>query len=228
MRYPIDGGFKAFLRPLLETADVRLRERCVEIDARKRQVRFDTGRTIAYQTLVSTVPLPDLVKLIKGVPESVRQMGESLKATSIDLISVGFRRKISSALWFYIYDEDIIASRAHSPSLKAESNAPPGCSSLQFECYSRGPVSQFNSERLKENVLYALAKMKIAKPEDIEVLDHRFLPYGNVIFDLGMEARREEIRGYLKSTGIETCGRFGAWDYLWSNQSLMSGYNSVR
>jgi hypothetical protein len=34
---------------------------------------------------------------------------------------------------------------------------------------------------------------------------------------------RKVVRDYLSSVGIETIGRFGEWDYLWSDQSLMSG-----
>lgn len=43
--------------------------------------------------------------------------------------------------------------------------------------------------------------------------------------------RTIEIRGMvihsLSSIGIETIGRFGEWDYLWSDQSLMSGMSIV-
>lgn len=34
---------------------------------------------------------------------------------------------------------------------------------------------------------------------------------------------RKIVRDYLASVGIETIGRFGEWDYLWSDQSLLSG-----
>lgn len=36
---------------------------------------------------------------------------------------------------------------------------------------------------------------------------------------------RKKVRDYLASVGIETIGRFGEWDYLWSDQSLLSGLN---
>ena len=31
------------------------------------------------------------------------------------------------------------------------------------------------------------------------------------------------IQDYLKSVGIISIGRFGEWDYFWSDQSLLSG-----
>jgi hypothetical protein len=49
---------------------------------------------------------------------------------------MGFKcEDVAKHLWFYIYDEDILASRIHSPSLKSLNKTPEGCSSLQAEIY---------------------------------------------------------------------------------------------
>jgi protoporphyrinogen oxidase len=111
--------------------------------------------------------------------------------------------------------------------VKSPDNAPPGCSSLQFEIYNYGTESAHAPRALKENTLHALRKMGIATEEDIVVLDHRRLAYGNVIFEQGMEERRARVRDWAGRAGIATCGRFGEWDYLWSNQSLLSGYRAL-
>jgi protoporphyrinogen oxidase len=110
--------------------------------------------------------------------------------------------------------------------VKSPENAPEGCSSLQFEIYSRGEQSQYSKEEVVANTLAALVKMGIGQPEDVLFTDHRVLNFGNVIFDLGMEANRQRVLDWAAANGIASCGRFGAWDYLWSNQSLLSGYNA--
>jgi len=69
--------------------------------------------------------------------------------------------------------------------------------------------------------------MNICQEEDILFTHHKHLPFGNVVFDHGMEERRELVRTYLGSVGVESCGRFGEWGYLWSDQSLLSGKNSI-
>ena len=38
-----------------------------------------------------------------------------------------------------------------------------------------------------------------------------------------MEERRNTVREWVESQGIALAGRFGEWDYLWSNQAFMSG-----
>ena len=227
MRYPKAGGYKAFIQPLIKSADVRCGYRCNNIDLIRKQLIFENGNVVRYERLISSLPLPELISITNGIPDEIVQAAQMLKSTSIDLVSVGFNRKIVKDLWFYIYDDDIRASRAYSPSVKSPENAPPGCSSLQFEIYSRGPESMFDSENLKQNTLFALKKMGISSGGDVVVLDHRHVRYGNVIFDRGMEKRRGLIRKYLNSKGVKTIGRFGEWDYLWSNNSFMSGYGAL-
>ncbi len=226
MRYPQQGGYKAFIAPLIADSTIRLGHRAAAIDTQQRTVTFANGVTVGYQQLVSTLPLPVLTR-IADVPAEVATAASQLKATAIDLVSVGFSKPIIKDLWFYIYDEDILASRAYSPSVKSPENAPDGCSSLQFEIYSRGEQSQYSKEDVIANTRAALVKMGIGEPDDVLFVDHRVLPFGNVIFDLGMEAKRQTVLDWAAAAGIASCGRFGAWDYLWSNQSLLSGYNAI-
>ena len=228
MRYPKAGGYKSFIQPLIDAATIRLEHRAVSVDAQQKIVTFSNGSQVGYRQLVSTLPLPVIANIVLNVPPAVSDAASRLKATSIDLISVAFNKVLVKDLWFYIYDEDILASRAYSPSVKAAENVPDGCSSLQFEIYSRGTSSRFEPQQLKDNVLYALKKMGIADEQDVIFMDHRFLEYGNVIFDTGMEDNRSIVLTWLDQAGIASCGRFGEWDYLWSNQSLLSGYKALK
>ncbi len=228
MRYPEKGGYRAFIEPLIAASRIEVDHAAVRIDCASKQVEFNDGTVIEYKQLVSTLPLPRLVALIQDAPAHVVTAAAGLKATSIDLISVGIRKNVVKDLWFYIYDDDILASRAYSPSVKSPENAPLGTSSMQFEIYSRGEQSRYTRDELKENTLYALEKMGICTKEDVVFVDHRFLEFGNVIFDLGMEEKRAVVLNWLGELGIASCGRFGEWDYLWSNQSLLSGYAAVK
>ena len=63
------------------------------------------------------------------------------------------------------------------------------------------------------------------KEEDIMFVHLGYEKYANVIFTEPIYKARKIVRDYLASVGIETIGRFGEWDYLWSDQSLLSGLN---
>jgi protoporphyrinogen oxidase len=218
--------FKPFIKPLIDDSDICFNHRAISIDTAAKEVHFQNGLIVHYKKLVSTLPLPSVVKILKNCPDHIIKAASKLNATSIDLISVGFNKQIIKDLWFYIYDEDVYASRAYSPSVKSADNAPDGCSSLQFEVYNRGLEPSKTRDELIENTFYAMKKMNLCKSEDIIFVDHRRLDYGNVVFDMGMEYYRKKVLDYLLSLNIRSCGRFGEWDYLWSNQSFMSGYES--
>lgn len=225
MRYPAAGGYRAFIEPLILAADIRYEKRVVSVDPAAKRVEFGDGTATSYGNLVSTLPLPLLVSFMPDVPEDIASAAGSLFATEIDLVSVGFNRpNVSPALWFYIYDQDIAAARGYSPDWKSPENVPPGCSALQFEIYSSIKNPQRSTpDELKANTLRGLQKMGLAEAEDVVVLDHRRLTYGNVVFDLGMEERRDRVRTWVEQKSIRCAGRFGEWDYLWSNQAMMSG-----
>jgi protoporphyrinogen oxidase len=227
MRYPKEGGYKSFIQPLIDASEIKYQHSCIKLRPNKKVIEFSNGKTVKYSKIINTIPLPLLVSITEGVPSEVETASNNLTATSIDLISVGFNRYIDTDLWFYIYDEDIFASRAYSPSQKSVDNAPEGCSSLQFEVYSRGTSSKYTRDQLIANVIYALKKMDIAHESDIAIIDHRRLKYGNVIFDADMTENRDKVHSWFNDNNIVNCGRFGAWDYLWSNQSFISGYEAA-
>jgi protoporphyrinogen oxidase len=229
MRYPERGGYRAFIEPLIEAAAIRTGARVVSVDTVRRQVSLADGDTMSYRRLVSTLPLPNLVAMMTEVPAEIRADADSLFATRVDLISVALRRpEVSPSLWFYIYDRDILAARVYSPSWKSADNVPAGCSSLQWEIYSscRRPLAASVAE-MTENCLAAMERMGLAARSDVIFTHHKHLPFGNVVFDLGMEARRDRVRAWVEAQGIGLAGRFGEWAYLWSNQSFTSGRAAV-
>lgn len=225
MRYPKQGGYKSFIEGMAKECKINLNRKVMQIDPKEKYIVFQDGVKTHYEELLSTIPLPELIQMIDGVPSIIKEVAEELIATSVALVSVGFNRPDAAKhLWFYIYDEDIQAARVYSPSLKSPDNVPEGCSSLQFEIYySKDKQMQMNNDELIQGVIRSIEKMDIAKREDIAVVDCRFVPYANVIFTHGMIEKRKIVRDYLKSIGIYTAGRFGEWDYLWSDQSLLSG-----
>ncbi len=225
MLYPRRGGYRTFLEPLVEGLDLRTGKEAVQIDPVKRCVECSDGSREHYRHLVSSVPLPELAAMIGAAPSAVTEAASSLWATSVALVSLGFGKpQAGDYLWFYIYDRDIRPSRVHAPYRKSPANVPEGCSSLQFETYfSRHAPLGCPGEELIEHVIAAAEKMQLASRSDIVAADYRVLPYGNVVFDRGMVARRDFVLDYIGQCGILPVGRFGKWDYLWADQCFLSG-----
>ena len=225
MRYPAHGGYKQFLNKLVKDQDIiRYNQEVVSIDSSNKIVTTSTGEKYSYDRLISSLPLPVVIKMLINVPQDVIVAAKKLRCTSGYLVSIGLKTKnIPPYLWWYIYDEDILPARVYSPSLKSPDNVPEGCSSLQCEIYCE--KDKYTEEELYNGSVKKFIDLGIIKEEDILFTDIRFEPYTNVIFDHNIYESRRIVRDYLKSIDIETIGRFGKWDYLWSDQSLLSGLN---
>lgn len=223
--YPRHGGFRAFIDPLLERLDLRTGKEAVYINPQKKYVLCRDGTREYYGHLISSVPLPELIDMLDEAPGAVKEAAGQLWATSIALVSLGFNApRAGDYLWFYIYDSEILPSRVHAPYRKSPDNVPPGCSSLQFETYfSRCKPLEISPDQLVEQVTKLVDQMKLASGRDIIVTDYRVLPYANVVFDRGMTERRDYVLEYLNGLGITPVGRFGEWDYLWTDQCFLSG-----
>lgn len=224
MRYPMKGGYKSLLKSLADVADIRYGFEVNKIDINKKIVCFRNGEIIEYDTLYSSIPLPVIVNCIDNAPNDIRKAASKLEVTSGYHISIALSTtNIPPYLWWYIYDQDILAARVYSPSLKSPNNAPVGCSSLQMEVYCT--KDKYTHQELIDGTVGKLISLGIIKEQDILFTHIGFEPYANVIFSNPIYESRETVKSYLKENGIIPIGRFGEWDYLWSDQSLLSGLN---
>lgn len=227
MRYPTRGGYYAFIEGMINLNRVELSKDVLSICLNKRLITFTDGCVVSYKRLISSLPLPRIIEVIENVPKQIKEAAKKLLYTKIDLISVGFSRKdIPPYLWFYIYD-GAYAARAYSPSFKSPENVPDGCSSLQFEIYTLSTNECQDKEVLIADIKNFLIDNNICIKEDIIFVHHKHLEFGNVVFNIGMEERRDVVINYLQENNIISCGRFGEWDYLWSDQALISGKNAA-
>jgi len=225
MHYPKNGGYKEFLKPLSQHAKINCNKEVDCIDSIQKIIYFKDKDHIKYKQLISTIPLTELSNIIKNIPKDIKNACDRLDYTSGIIISLGFNKlDVPPALWFYIYDEDIYPARVHSPSEKASSNAPVGCSSLQAEVYfSKFKPLIESVDIIANKTIKQLIKMNLFKEKDIIVKDVRVVKYANIIFTPQIYEMRTKIHDYLDYIDINYAGRFGEWDYLWTDQSMLSG-----
>jgi protoporphyrinogen oxidase len=229
MRYPKKGGYKAYLNYMAERCTIFLNKRIISIDTKNKKVEFEDGGSQRYERLLCSIPLPDVVSLVEDAPRRVVEAGEALCATSIALVSLGFKRPdIPKYLWFYVYDEPVPPARVYAPSMKSPDNVPDGKSSLQFEIYfSKHKPLTIRGDHLVDHAVDKAVELGWFDKNDIDVVDYREIEYGNVVFHKNMEKHRKIIHDFLDEQGVIPIGRFGEWAYLWSDQSLLSGMKGV-
>lgn len=232
MRYPITGGFGEYLKSFVNEDHIRMNERVVTIDVKNNIVITDKEE-YRYEHLYSSIPLPELANIvINDKSEENRVFNESIKKlhwTSGYLISLGLSGVCSRKdLWDYIYDENIMVSRYYSPSLMSPNTAPSNCYSVQAEIYTKdGEGIKLAPSKLLEEIIDQMDDIGAIDKAKIVVKDVRFRKYCNVLFDHAVYKNREAALKYLKKKGINPIGRFGEWEYYWSDQSFMSGYKAA-
>ncbi len=227
MRYPQKGGFKSFLSVLAQKTDIRLNKKAVKINPTTKEVFFADGSRITYRNLISTIPLPEVIKLLPNVPASVQDAARKLRYTCGYMVSVALKKPydFKGNLLFYVYDKEIPFARVYFPSIKSPDNVPAGASSLQAEIFFANDTPVPNKEMILTRTIQGLLATGIIQEKDILFTDIRFEPYANVIFDLQIYNNRKIVLDYLKHIQIIPAGRFGTWEYLWTDQCVLNGKN---
>ena len=131
-------------------------------------------------------------------------------------------------MWMYIYDDDMLSTRIYSPSLKSSKNVPEGFSSLQIEVYfTKDKSLKLSKEQILEKIILELVTMKMINKDEIILKDIRKEEYANIIFTKETYKSRDIIKSYYLDNELSLIGRFGEWEYFWSDQSFLSGRKAV-
>jgi len=231
-RYPSHGGFAAYLQPFRQIADINLGHEVAGIDPKGHVLRFQNGKTASYDGLVSSIPLPELLPMIDGAPKDVLEAASRLACSEAVIVSLGIDRPdLIDAHWSYFYDRDVFFTRLSTPHLQSPHNVPPGCGSLQAECYYSKKYRPLDRrpEDCIEPVIADLKRTGILRESDHVLFRHAMhICYANVIFDLDSAPAVAAVHGYLDDIGIGYCGRYGDWAYIWTDQSFVSGENALQ
>lgn len=226
-RYPRQGGFVNYLSKWAGEIRQELNHEVVRIDPKARQITFKHGRTVGYDAVISSIPLPELLKLVAGVPSDVLAASQRLACSACVLVNIGVARDdFADTHIDYFYDLDLIFPRTSYPHMMAKSNAPAGCGSIQVEIYFSPKYRPFTgtpADYIEPTVRDLIRCGVIAEDDTILMKDAVYIPYANIIFDHDRAAALSTVHGYLDEVGIQYCGRYGAWGYYWTDDSIKSG-----
>jgi protoporphyrinogen oxidase len=223
--YPRRGGISALPEALAVRApEVRLRETVASVDARAREVHLASGTTVAYERLVSTIPLDTLLRITRGLSTDLPRVGERLRAVRVLNISLGVdRQAVSGAHWIYFPEKEFSFYRVGFPTNLSEVLAPRGCSSLWME-RSLLRDEPFDPEEVTATAIEDLRRAGILRKGDrvvfrrVSVLDPAY-----VIYDRFRAQHLPEAHRALLEAGILSAGRFGSWEYSSMEGAIRTG-----
>lgn len=230
-RYPTENGICA-LPNIFNSKNLDLRiffnKEAVKIDIQKKEITFKDNSKIEYDKLISTIPLPELVKIISELPKEVFNASCNLKYNSIFCVNLGIKNpNLNNAHWIYYPEKDYSFFRISFPKNFSRSLVPKGKSSVMAEI-SYSQHKGIDKETIVDRVIKDLINAKVLNSTDkVELTDVRDIKYGYVIYDHKRRANLSIIKSFLMENDIYTAGRYGSWEYCWMDDSILDGKKVV-
>lgn len=204
------------------------------IDLALREVGTEDGATFPYDILISTLPLPELIRL-SGQTQLRAAADRGLLHSSSNIVGLGLRGQVPADMatkcWIYFPEENCPFYRATVFSNYSPHNVPDISRnwSLMLEV-SESSYKPVDAEVLLEEVIQgALNTRLIERREDIVSTWRYRAAYGYPTPGLHRDEALDQIIPHFERHDVYSRGRFGLWKYEVSNQdhSFMQGVELV-
>jgi protoporphyrinogen oxidase len=221
--YPAQGGFGEIFRALARrVADLRLKTKIVHIDAERRRLTTSDGETLRWRRLVSTIPLPLLLRAMPDAPVAIKEAVGTLEALPVHLVMLVLEgRGQMDRQRVYSPDPTIPGHKIvlnHTSSRWLRDRPRHG---IQVEVAGGRPR---DPARLAEEVVAGLARIGvIGGPGDVRSAEVLTLDFGYPAPTHARDAIMRDVRAWMAARGIALAGRFAEWAYVNSDEALSRG-----
>jgi UDP-galactopyranose mutase len=226
--YPLKGGFQALMNGFLPhlRSQLWLNTGVAGVSPSCRTVSLSDGRELAYEYLISTMPLPVLVRSMgEEAPPEVRRAAASLRYVSVRCVHLGIGREhLTEKHWIY-YPEDTVFHRIFVQGNASPHCNPPGGFGLTCEItYSPHKPLPCDGDDLIQRCITDCHKVGFFRPEDpVWAAVQCDLPHAYVVYDHARPRNVALIREWLTEQGIFLAGRYSEWEYYNSDHAFLAG-----
>ena len=138
------------------------------------------------------------------------------------------REDISPYHWVYFPEKKYLLHRISYPGNFSPSMVPAGWSSITVEVSASPSREVPTGDKLIERVLDDLKDAKVLLDgEQVEVISVLTLKPAYIIYNHDHRKSVDSLHDFLKENSIYSCGRFGEWEYLNMDKSILSGKRVV-
>jgi protoporphyrinogen oxidase len=236
-RFPLRGGTGAIWTSIasqLPYERLSLCTRVCSIDTAAKRLLCEDGSTIAYDRLISTIPLDQLLRTLTDCRDLTQQAQHFVHSSS-HIVGIGFEGKppadLATKCWMYFPERDTPFYRVTAFSNYSPFNVPnPGRQWSLMAEVSESPFKPVNNATVVDDVLAGFRKVGFIDDRTrIATRFHRRLERGYPTPWLGRDDVLATVLPALEAKGILSRGRFGAWRYEVSNQdhSCLQGVEAV-
>jgi protoporphyrinogen oxidase len=223
--YPQKGGINQLALALEKQVATVSKSCCVKsIDLKNKEITIAGRGKQKFDILVTTIPLPELVKITRPLPDKILKCFKKLRWNSIFNLNLGLDGPCQDGRhWIYFPHPKTSFFRVGFFHNFSSALTPKGKCALYTEVsYSRDrPINR------KKIVGRIVDDLKVAgiigKQNRIIAQDINDIKYGYPIYDRNYFEATRLIREFLLSQNIVVCGRYGSWQYLSMEDALLDG-----
>jgi len=219
--YPIEGGYEslvhAFAKRVKGDMATQWRVVHVERDGDEWLVKSENGDELRCRTLVSTMPIHDLLAVWPQAPQAARDAAARLRYNSLINVLLGMdedRGYPYTAV--YLPDPEIAFHRLSFPKAFSEKCVPPGKSAVMAEitATAEDEVSSWSDEQIVERVVRDLETTGFVDPKSVIYRRVIRIEYGYPVYDLDYRRNVTELHDAVAATGLRLLGRFAQFEYI--------------
>ena len=228
-RYPKRGGIEVVPNAFAaRIKSLRTGARVQEIDLEKRRVVLHTGEAVAYDRLVSTIPLPSLLSIAVG-GDLDRTAAARLDWSVVGCLNLGIARPGvgGGTHWMYFPDPEVPFYRVGFNHAMSDGVCPPGTSSLYVE-FGLTRDERVDPAALEQVAIDALVREGVLTASDrVIARDFIRIDPGYVIFDRARQEVMADVVPRLARAGVTAIGRYGAWTYSYMERAMLDGLETA-
>jgi len=226
--YPLRGGFQALMDGFLPhlKSELRLKTKLVAVSPKRRTITLSDGSTVPYEYLISTMPLPVLIRLMgEEAPAEVRAAAKALRSVSVRCVNLGIgRENLTDKHWIY-YPEETVFHRIFVQGNASPFCNPPGGFGLTCEItYSPQKPLPCDGQDLIERCIEDCRKVGMIESGDpIWAANQVDMPFAYVVYDHARPANVKTIADWTSRQDIILEGRYSEWEYYNSDHAFLAG-----
>ncbi len=227
--YPAGGGIGRLADALAaKAADIQLNKRIKYVSVNERWAETCNGERFGWRNLISTVPLPELVKMCVDLPPETRILASTLKSVGMVFIHLGFEHPLKDdSHWIYYSDPAIIFHRISIPWNYCHTMVPEGKGSLVAEI-AYPSEEEANIPELIRITKDAVVKLGFSKEQKRFVAeDVKVSHYAYIFPTPESEGARRKLSDILKSRNIHPAGRYAMWEYGNMESAILQGFKAA-
>ena len=191
-------------------------------------VKFDDGETRAFDYIISTMPITQLVDRM-GAPEDVRRAAKQLKFRNTILVYLRVNGESSFPdQWIYVHSPELLTGRITNfrnwvPSITNGLADAVLC--LEYWCYDGDEIWTKNDAdfvKLATDEVYKTTLIATGSVMDGHVVR---IPKCYPVYGRGYKKSLEPVQAFLsKQHNLSVIGRYGAFKYNNQDHSILMGY----